>query len=88
MRYRVALLALVCLSTPAIAACETPAYVDYPGSRAVSLTMLPFSAAVTVLSLPTGLIGAATGHPTLIEGTTDTFCYTTGFAGHVVHGRR
>lgn len=88
MKHRVALVALLCMSTPAMAACYTPAYVDKPGSRVVSLTILPLSAAVTVLSIPTGLIGAATRNPTLIGGTTDTVCYTTSFARHAIVGNR
>jgi hypothetical protein len=88
MKHRVALLALLCMSTPAMAVCHTPAYLDKPGSRAVSLTILPLSAALTVLTLPTGIIGAATRNETLMEGTSDTVCYTRGFATHAIVGNR
>lgn len=88
MKYRVAILALLCMSTPAMAVCHSPAYLDKPGSRAVSLTILPLSAALTILTLPTGIIGAATRNGTLMEGTSDNFCYTTGFATHAIVGNR
>jgi hypothetical protein len=88
MKHRLAVLALLCMSTPAMAVCHSPAYLDKPGSRAVSLTLLPLSAALTILTLPTGIIGAATRNGTLMEGTSDTFCYTTGFATHAIVGNR
>jgi hypothetical protein len=88
MKYSAALLALICMSAPALAECERPAYMDAPGSRFASAALLPLTAAVTVLLLPTGVIGAATGNPTLRQGTSDSVCMTTGLASHVVVGRR
>jgi hypothetical protein len=53
-----------------------------------SVTLLPLSAVVTVLSIPTGIIGAATGNSTLRQSTSDTVCFTTGLARHTLVGRR
>jgi hypothetical protein len=50
--------------------------------------MIPLSAALTIVTLPAGIIGAATRNEELVDGTRDTFCYTTGFAGHAVTGNR
>ena len=61
---------------------------DAPGSRFASAALLPLTAAVTVLLLPTGVIGAATRNPTLRQGTSDSVCMTTGLASHLVVGRR
>jgi hypothetical protein len=88
MKCSAALLALLCISSPAVAECYTPEYVGTPGSRFVSLAVLPLSAALTVVTLPTGVIGVATRNQTLKDGTADTFCYTTGFAEHAVVGNR
>jgi hypothetical protein len=76
------------MTSPALAECQTPAYVGTPGSRAVSAAMIPLSAALTIVTLPAGIIGAATRNEELVDGTRDTFCYTTGFAGHAVTGNR
>jgi hypothetical protein len=88
MRYRAIVLAFLCMSTPALADCQTPAYVGLPGSRAVSAAMFPLSAALTIVTLPAGAIGVATRNEDLKNGTRDTFCYTTGFAGHAIVGHR
>ena len=88
MKYRAMVLALLCMSTPALADCQTPSYVGVPGSRAVSAVMFPMSAALTIVTLPAGIIGAATRNDDLMNGTRDTFCYTTGFLGHAVVGHR
>jgi hypothetical protein len=88
MKYRAIVLALLCMSTPALADCQTPAYVGLPGSRGVSAAMILPTAALTVLTLPAGAIGVATRNEALINGTRDTFCYTTGFAGHAIVGHR
>jgi hypothetical protein len=88
MKYCAALLAILCISTPALAECETPAYVGTSGSRFASMVVLPFSAALTVLTLPTGVIGAASGNETLVDGTADNLCFTAGLAQHAVVGDR
>jgi hypothetical protein len=88
MAYRAVVLAFLCMTTPALADCQTPAYVGLPGSRAVSAGMVPLSAALTILTLPAAAIGVATRNESLINGTRDTFCYTTGFLGHAVVGHR
>lgn len=88
MKYRATVLAFLCMSTPALADCQTPAYVGLPGSRAVSAAMFPLSAALTIVTLPAGAIGVATRNEDLKNGTRDTFCYTTGFAGHAIVGHR
>jgi hypothetical protein len=88
MRYSALILAFVCLATPALADCQTPAYVGLPGSRAVSAAMFPMSVALTIVTLPAGIIGAATRNEDLKNGTRDMFCYTTGFLGHAVVGHR
>jgi hypothetical protein len=86
MTYRAVVLALLCMSTPALADCQTPAYVGLPGSRGVSAAMILPTAALTVLTLPAGAIGVATRNEDLKNGTRDTFCYTTGFLSHAVAG--
>ena len=53
-----------------------------------SAAVLPFAIAVTVLSIPTGIIGAATGDETLAGSTTDTLCFTGDLAEHTVVGNR
>ena len=88
MRYRAIILAFLCMSTPALADCQTPAYVGLPGSRAVSAAVFPLSAALTIVTLPAGLIGVATRNEDLMNGTRDTFCYSTGFLEHAVVGHR
>jgi hypothetical protein len=88
MTYRAFVLAFLCMSTPALADCQTPAYVGLPGSRGVSAAIFPMSAALTILTLPAGAIGVMTRNEALVNGTKDTFCYTTGFLGHAVVGHR
>jgi hypothetical protein len=86
MLYRIAALALTCMTSSAFAECHEPAYVGIAGSRVVSAAIFPLSAALTVVSLPAGVIGAATDNENLKDGTRDTFCYTTGFATHALVG--
>jgi hypothetical protein len=88
MTYRAIILAFLCMSTPALADCQTPAYVGLPGSRGVSAAMILPTAALTILTLPAGAIGVATRNEDLTNGTKDTFCYTTGFIDHAVVGDR
>jgi hypothetical protein len=88
MKYRTAILALILMSTPALADCVRPAYQEMKGARMTSVTLLPLSAVVTVLSIPTGIVGAATREPSLRRSTSDTVCFTAGLARHALVGRR
>lgn len=88
MKYILSLAALAFMSASALAECVDPDYQQAPGSRMASAAVLPFAIAVTVLSIPTGIIGAATGDETLAESTTDTLCFTGDLAEHTVVGNR
>jgi hypothetical protein len=94
MKYLAAVTALGLMAAPAMASCDYPAY-QQNGGRLASVTLLPMSAILTVVSLPAagvGVLADATGHDrtghNLKSGTADTFCYTTGFASHAIQGRR
>ncbi len=94
MKVLVALAALSLGAAPALAACEHAAYQEH-GGRLASATFFPLAAALTVVSLPAAGIGvlvSATGHheagANLMAGTTDTLCYTGGFASHAIQGHR
>lgn len=94
MKSLVVLAALSLGAAPAMAACDHAAYQDH-GGRLASATFVPLAAVLTVVSLPAagvGVLVSATGHhaagSNLMAGTSDTFCYTTGFTSHAIQGRR
>ena len=88
MKCALALIAFAFASTSAFAECVEPAYQEVPGSRMASALILPFAVGVTVLTIPTGIIGAATGNETLAESTPDTLCFTGDLVEHTVVGNR
>ena len=88
MKYIVAAIAVILMSSGAYAQCEKPAYQQVPGSRLASVSVLPLAAALTVLTIPAGIIGAATGNEPLATSTPTTACYTAGMARHTIVGNR
>lgn len=81
-------IAVILMSSPAFAGCEKPAYQHVPGSRLASVSVLPFAAALTVLTVPVGIIGAATRNEPLARSTPYTACFTGKLAKHTVVGNR
>jgi hypothetical protein len=88
MKSFIAVAACVFMSSSAFADCVDPAYQEGPGSRMASAVLLPFAAAVTVLTLPVGVIGAATRNETLAGSTSDNACFTADLAEHTLVGNR
>ena len=88
MKFIVTLAVLALMSTTAFARCEKPAYQQVPGSRLASVSVLPFAAALTILTIPAGVVGAATRNEPLAKSTPTMACYTGRFAKHTVVGNR
>jgi hypothetical protein len=88
MRYILSLVAFAFMSASALAECVDPDYQQVPGSRMASAAVLPLVVAVTVLTIPVGIIGAATGEETLAASTSDALCFTGDLAEHTVVGNK
>ena len=88
MKSTVFILALAFMSTTALAECERPAYQEVPGSRLASVAVLPLAAALTIVTVPAGIVGAATHNEDLATSTPNTACFTAGLAEHIVVGNR
>ena len=88
MKLTVSILALAFMSTTALAECERPAYQEVPGSRLASVAVLPFAVGLTIITVPAGIVGAATHNEDLATSTPNMACFTAGLVEHTVVGNR
>jgi hypothetical protein len=88
MKFVISVIAMLAMSSSALAECEEAAYQQVPGSRLASTAVLPFAAALTILTVPAGVIGAATRNEDLARSTPTTACFTADAAEHIVVGNR
>jgi hypothetical protein len=88
MKPLAAIVAILLMTSVAHARCDKPAYQQVPGSRLASVSVLPFAAALTILTIPAGIIGSATRTEPLAKSTPTMACYTGRFAKHTVVGNR
>ena len=88
MKPLIIIVALIFMSESAFAQCERPAYQHVPGSRLASAAVLPLAAALTIVTVPAGLVGAAARNEPLAASTPQTACFTGRLARHTVVGNR